>query len=320
MLAGLTAGPAFAAFAGLAVALSILSAGQAVGQTVPASAATPLTVCMAEDNPPLSHNIQNEPQGLDVRVARAIAAELKRPLQVILFESKYEAESSLGHELNALLSSGVCEIASGFPLLASDLGPPSRPTARVPDHPGAKRRPQRGWVPLGTLAASPAYHVAAMALVVRETSREGATLADPGDARIGVVAGTMAGTAVTLFRNGKLRPQLVSLSQNDNALQQLEDGRIDATLVSLDQFDAWRLARPSSALRRAAYVHPLRINIGFVARSEALQVLAAAHQVITGALANGDLERWATASGSTWLKPLLPQLSGPIGLMELRRE
>lgn len=313
----MTAGPAFA---GLAVALSILWAGQAAGQTGAAAVATPLTVCMAEDNPPLSHKIQNEPQGLDVRVAQAIAAELKRPLQVILFESKYEAESSLGHELNALLSSGVCEIASGFPLLASDLGPPSRPTARVPDHPGAKHRPQRAWVPLGALAASPAYHVAAMGLVVREASREGATLADPGDARIGVVAGTMAGTAVTLFRNGKLRPQLVSLSQNDSALEQLEDGRIDATLVSLDQFDAWRLAHPSSALRPAAYVHPLRINIGFVARAEATQVLAAAHQVITGALANGDLERWATASGSTWLAPTQPQLSGPIGLAELRRE
>jgi ABC-type amino acid transport substrate-binding protein len=190
----------------------------------------------------------------------------------------------------------------------------------VPDHPGAKRRSQRDWVPLGTLAASPAYHVAALGLVVRDATREGVTLADPGDARIGVVAGTMAGTAVTLFRNGKLRPQLVSLSQNENALRLLEDGRIDATLVSLDQFDAWRLAHPSSALRRAAYVHPLRINIGFVARAETTQVLAAAHKVITDALANGDLERWATTSGSTWLKPAQPQLSGPIGIAELRRE
>lgn len=303
------------AFAALVVIATILFAGPATAQS-PQS----LTVCMAEDNPPLSYRSQGETRGLDLRVAQAIAAELKRPLQVVLFESKYEEESRLTHEVNALLSSGVCEIASGFPLFASDLGPPSRPTARVPDYPGAKRRPQRPWVPLGTLAPSPAYHVVAMGLVVHDAAREATTLANPGDARIGVMAGTMAGTAVTLYRNGKLRPQLVSLNQNEDALAQLAAARFDATLVSLDRYDAWRLANPSSGLRRAAYVHPLRINIGFVARADATQVLAAANQVITRAMADGELQRWATAAGSSWIAPVEPQLSGPVGLAELMRE
>jgi ABC-type amino acid transport substrate-binding protein len=283
-----------------------------------------LKACMAQDNPPLSYAVQvggqEQPRGLDVRVAQAIAAQLKRPLQVVLFESKYEENSQLTHEVNAMLMSGVCDIASGFPLFAADLGAPSRPTARVPDHPGAKRRAQRDWVPLGALAASPGYHVAAMGLVVREAAREKATLAEPGDARIGVIAGTMAGTAVTLFRNGKLRPLMLSLSQNEDALALLEAGRFDATLVSLDRFDAWRLAHPASVLRRAAYVHPLRINIGFVARADAPELLAAANQVITRALADGDLQRWAQAEGSSWIAPAEPQQSGPVGIAELRRE
>ena len=54
----------------------------------------------------------------------------------------------------------------------------------------------------------------AMGLVVRDPAREGATLADPGDARIGAVTGTLAGTAVSMYRNGRLRKQVVSLSQN----------------------------------------------------------------------------------------------------------
>lgn len=284
------------------------------------AAAQALTVCMAEDNPPLSYRAQSQDRGLDVRVAQAVAEELGRPLKVVFFESKYEHESTLSHEVNALLSSGVCDMASGFALIASDLGPPSRPTARVPDYPGAKRPPQRPWVPLGTLVPSRPYHAMAMGLVVRDAARADATLANPGDARIGAVSGTLAGTVVSMYRNGKLRPQVVSLAQNQDALEQLEAGRIDATLVPLDRFDAWRLAHPSSALRRAAYTHPLRINMGFVARSDAPQALAAADKVIERALASGDLKRWSEQSGSTWIEPVEPRVSIAIGLADLLRE
>ena len=99
-----------------------------------AKAAEPLTVCMAENNPPLSYERLPDDAstltGLDVRVAEAIADKLGRPLRLVPFESKREGDSTLSHEVNALLSSGVCEMASGFALFASDLGAPSRPTAR----------------------------------------------------------------------------------------------------------------------------------------------------------------------------------------------
>ena len=280
-------------------------------------AAPPLTVCMAENNPPLSYRVEGELRGLDLLVAQAIASELGRTLQVVPFESKYEADSTLSHEVNALLSSGVCELASGFPLLANDLGSPSRPTARVPDYPGAKRPPLRPWVPLGTLVPGLAYHVVALGLLVREPARESASLADPGDARIGVTAGTLAGTAVTLYHNGRLRAQLVSLSQNQDALAQLDLGHVDATLASLDRYDAWRLTHPGSGVRRASYVHPLRINIGMVARTEATQVLAATNRVIERALADGQLERWSAVTGTTWIAPVEPQVGHAIGLPDL---
>jgi ABC-type amino acid transport substrate-binding protein len=296
-------------FRGLAALLMACAAG--------AAAAAPLAVCMAENNPPLSYLEGSEIRGLDARIAQAIAAELERPLKLIPFESKYEMESTLSHEVNALLSSGVCELASGFPLLAGDLGPASRPSSRVPDYPGAPRRPQRPWVPLGELAPSRAYHAVALGLLVREAARESATLADPGDARIGVTAGTMAGTAVTLYRNGKLRPQLVGLSKTQDALEELAAGRIDATLASLDRFDAWRLSHADSPVRRAAYLHPLRINIGFVARVESAAVLAAASRVIERALADGDLQRWSAAAGTSWVAPAEPQIGRAIGLPDL---
>ncbi len=291
-----------------------------LGAAGTARAAEPLSVCMAENNPPLSYTVGSELRGLDVRVAQAIADELGRPLKLVPFESKFEGESTLSHEVNALLSSGVCELASGFPLLASELGPPTRPTSRVPDHPGAKRRPLRPWVPLGTLAPSRAYHAVALGLLVREAARESATLAQPGDARIGVVAGTMAGTAVSLYRNARLRPQIVGLSRNEDALEALEAGRIDATLAPLDRYDAWRLAHPASTLRRTAYVHPLRINIGLVARDDAPGVRAAADRVIERAHGSGELERWSAATGTTWIAPVDPLVGRAIGLPDLLAE
>ena len=285
-----------------------------------------LTVCMAEDNAPLSYIVKGESRGLDVRLAQAVADELGKPLKVVPFESKYDQDSTLSQEVNAMLSSGVCDIASGFSMLATDLGPPTRATARVPDYPGAKRPPQRAWVPLRTLVASRAYHAMAMGLVVRDPARENATLTEPGDARIGAVTGTLAGTVVSMYRNGKLRQQVVSLSQNQNVLEQLEAGRFDATLVALDRLDAWRIGHPGTALRRAAYVHPFRINIGFVAAvdaanaDDATEVLAATNRVLDRALANGDLQRWSAEAGVTWIEPATPQVGTAFGWAAFMQE
>ena len=301
----------------VAAACLVVLAGAASAET---EHARPLTVCMAENNPPLSAALRGSVRGVDASVAEAVAAELQRPLAIVPFESKLEGDSTLSHEVNAMLSSGVCELASGFPLLRSDLGAPSRPTARVPDHPGAPPPPRRPWVQLGALAASRAYHAMAMALVVHDASRAGATLADPGDARIGAISGTLAGTIVSVYRNGKLRGQMVSLSQQQDALAELDAGRIDAALVSVDQLDAWRLAHPATSIVRTGYLHPLRINIGFVARAERADLLAAIDRVLERALASGDLARWHAANGSSWIAPADPQVSASVGIFDLLRD
>jgi len=284
------------------------------------AAAEPLSVCIAENNPPLSYEANGTLRGLDVRVAQAIADAMQRPLKVVPFESKYEADSTLSQEVNALLSSQVCELASGFALMTTDLGAPARPTARVPDHPGAPPPPKIAIIALGTLVPTKAYHTMAMTLVVRDVDGAEATLADLGDARIGVVGGTMSGTAVALYRNGKWRSQLVSLRQDQDALAELDAGRIDATLTPLDRLDAWRLAHPGTPLRRTAYLHPLRINIGFVGLAGNAASIAAADGVIAQARASGELARWTAEAGATWVAPAEPEVAGPIGLPDLMRD
>lgn len=286
----------------------------------PAADSSPLKVCMAAGNAPLSYRAAGEARGLEVAVARAIASELGRPPKVVFFESQYERETSLAQEVNALLSSGVCELASGYALFAPDLGAPSRPSARTPDHDGAKPRRERPFVPLGRLAATRAYYAMAMGVVTREPGMRVDSLADLQGLRIGAITGTVAGSALLLYRNGALQQGLVTLSQLDDLLAALESGRFDATLTPLSKYDAYRLAHPGTRLARAAYVHPLRINLGFVGLESEPAVLAAGSRAIERAFAAGELARWAEEAGVTWVRPEAPDVQAPFSIGSLRAE
>ena len=285
-----------------------------------AADSSPLKVCMAAGNAPLSYRAAGEARGLEVAVARAIAAELGRPLSVVFFDSQYEREVSLAQEVNAMLSSGVCELAAGYALFAADLGAPSRPNARTPDHDGAKPRRERPFVTLSRLAATRAYYTMAMGVITREPGMRVDSLADLQGQRVGAITGTLAGSALLLYRNGVLQKGLVTLSQLDDLLAALEAGRFDATLTPLSKYDAYRLAHPGTRLARAAYVHPLRINLGFVGLESEPAVLAAGSRAIERAIASGDLARWAQAAGVTWIAPEAPDIQPPFGFGSLRTE
>ena len=309
----LMASSASAAWRGVA---ALLLAGLAAS----AASAAPLTVCMAADNPPLSHQVGGQPRGLDMRIASAAAAALGRELVVLPFESTYEKDSALTHEVNALLSSGLCEAVSGFPLLASNLGPATRATWRTPDTPGAKRKRDRPLVTLGTLSPSRAYLGAALGVVVPGGAAPLQWLGDLGVRRMGVVSGTMAGSVAMTWRNGQLRPQLVSLTQREDVLAELAQStgrRFDAVFLPLTLFDGWQLQHPGSTLVAAAYRRPLGINLGFVTLEGNTAVRAALDGVITQALADGSLARWAAAEGASWTPPSQPEVSRGPSLAEL---
>ena len=280
----------------------------------------PLTVCTAEGNAPLSHRQKGEPRGLDIEVAKAIAAELGRGIRWLFYDSEYDRDRTLAQEVNALLSSGACDLASGYALFASDLGAPGRASARTPDYDGAKPRRQRPFITLQNLAATRPYYAVAMGVITRDPALKVETLADLQNVKVGAVSGTMAGSALMLYRNGALQASMVTLSQRENALEALEAGRIEATLVTLGSYDAYRLRNPQTRLARANYVHPFRVNLGFVGLERETELLAAANQVIERALAGGQLERWAQAAGATWIAPRPPEVISGFGVQDLRAE
>ena len=292
------------------LAAAVLLAGLAA-----AAQAAPLTVCMAADNAPLSYEVQGQPRGLDLRIAQAAAAALGRPLVVVPFESEYEKESTLAHEVNALLSSGVCDAVSGYPLLASDLGPPSRASSRTPGYPGAKRKRDRPYIPLGPLAASRAYQAVSLGLVQRADAAPLTRLADLGERKLGAVSGTLASAVAMTWRSGQLRARLVSLTQREDALDELAKptgARFDAAFMPLALFDGWKLQHPGSTLVAAGYRRPIGVNLGFATLEGATEVRAGLDRAITAALADGSLARWAAEEGVSWLAPVAPEVSrGP---------
>jgi ABC-type amino acid transport substrate-binding protein len=276
-----------------------------------------LKICVADGNAPLSHRVNGEPRGLDVALSRAIAGAMGRPLQLVFFESEYDRDRTLAQEVNAMLSSGVCELASGFALFASDLGAPARASARTPDYEGAKPRRLRPFVALRALAATRAYYAMAMGVVTRDPALAVDSLAALQNLKVGAITGTLAGSALMLYRNGVLQGAIVTLSQRENVLQALEAGRFDATLTPLGAYDAYRLAHPGTRIFRAQFVHPLRINLGFVGL-EGEPALAAGSRLIERALASGELARWAEAEGASWIAPQPPDIQPPFGLGSLR--
>jgi len=286
-----------------------------------ASPPPPLTVCVAADNAPLSHLVTGQPRGLDLRIAQAAAAQLGRTLKVVPFETQYEKESQLTFEVNALLSAGVCDAASGFPLLTGDLGAPSRPTARTPDYPGAKRKRERPFIALGTLVASRAYYGAALGIALREGAPPVATLADLGERRLGAVSGTLASAVAMTWHSGALRSRTVSLTQHEDALALLAQPAppFDAAIVPLAMLDGFRIAHPDARLAAAGWRRPIGANLGFVTLDGAREVRDALDQVIGAALADGRLARWAADEGLTWVAPLAPDVGPGPTLADLAR-
>lgn len=286
-----------------------------------AAQAEPFTVCMAGDNPPLSKVDKGQPpRGLDVRLARAVAAELGRDLVVLPFESEYEKESTLAHEVGALLAAGLCDAASGFPLIAGDFGAPTRPNARPPDYPGARRKRERAYVTLQPLAASRGYQSVVLGAVLREglpPVRRLDDLRNQPTLKIGAVSGTMASALAMNWKFGALRPQVQSLTQREDAMDALAAGRVDVALLPLALYDGWRQAHPAARFTVAEWRKPIGINLGFATLKTAEPVRAAIDAVIGRSLADGTLARWATEEGVSWSAPTAPDVSAGMGFAAL---
>lgn len=301
------------------VALALLTAGVFACSGVAAQEHT-LRVCLDENAPPYSVARGDSGSGFDVALAGALARRLGRPLAIQWFETKFDEESSPKLELNALLSDRRCDLVAGYPLSVDTLAKPAVKTARLPDFRGAAATDRRRRVDLGVLVPSRPYQRAPLTLVVapQVAQRRVTSLADVADLRIGVVGGTFADAIVMLYNKGKLVDRVTHYPPGRDALLSgLEAGEIDAALIALHRFDAYRLEHPDTRLRGTGFDYPLALNLGYVSLSENAALIDRVNTVLDSMLASGELPAIAKAAGVTYIAPAEPFVSPGITFKQI---
>jgi hypothetical protein len=244
----------------------------------------------------------------------------------------------------------VCEAVSGFPLVTGEFGAPTRPSARTPDYPGAKRRRERPYIPLQPMAPSRGYIGSALGVVVPAGAPPLTSMNDLGDRKIGVVAGTLGSAVAMGWKFGTLRNRVVNLNQMEHPLDELAGlptgkpgaaasapgggagvaggaaaaaapaPRFQVVLEPLALFDGWRVQHPGGALVAGGWRRSLGVNLGFVTLASDGTVRPALDAVIGRARDDGSLARWAAEEGVTWVPPEVPDVGRGPSLLQLVAE
>jgi len=278
----------------------------------------PLKVCLDENLPPLSAHQRGKPDsGFDVALAQAIADRLGRPLLIQWFESKLDEDSSPALEANALLSDGRCSLVGSYALTRDSLVVPGVKTAKLPGFEGATRADRTRRVALGQLMPTQPYIYSPLTVVLgpkaTETIRDGriAGVGDLAGLRIGIESGTLADAILMTFGQGRLIDDITHLVPGrQDLLGSLEHGDVDATLLDLRRFDAYRASHPDTRLAASGYYYPIGANRGYVGLASDAGLLDAVNKALSGLQAEGTLSKFAQAAGLTYLPPREPAILG----------
>ena len=286
--------------------------------TTTRAANEPLKVCLDENLPPLSAHQRGKPDsGFDVALAQAVADRLGRPLLIQWFESKLDEDSSPALEANALLSDGRCALVGSFALTTASLVVPGVKTAKLPGFEGAVRADRTRRVPLGQLTPSQPYIYSPLTIVLgpkaTETLRDRriAGVGDLAGLRIGIESGTLADAILMTFGQGRLIDDITHLVPGrQDLLGSLERGDVDATLLDLRRFDAYRASHPDTRLAASGYYYPIGANRGYVGLASDAGLLEAVNKALSELQAEGALARLGQAAGLTYLPPHEPAILG----------
>jgi ABC-type amino acid transport substrate-binding protein len=294
----------------MALAMLVLPLASAWPQTsYEAPDGTPLAICMQQNDPPLSLRAGDRPSGFDLALSRIIAQRVGRDLRVQWFVSRDDPDASLAKDANALLSDGRCQLVAEFPLTEGTLERPRSPSARLPPFDGAKPDDRRRWVKIGELAATRPYRLDTLtvALSARDADRRVVkTLGDLYGIRIGVQIATLADAIAMQYDEGRLSQHVVHETGARELFGKLQDGELDAALVDLRAFDAWRLRHGTSGLVPSGYRHSIGFNMGFVGLASSKALIDQVDVVLADLQAHDAIAPLAKAAGLTFIPPRTP--------------
>ncbi len=264
-----------------------------------------LTICLQQNDPPLSLRAGPSPSGFDVALSHDIARHLGRNLHIQWFVSRDDPDTSLATDANALLSDGRCELLAEYPLTQGTLAPPRSPSAKLPPFDGAKPGDRRRWVEIGELAATRPYRLDTLTVVLspRSADQHVRTLADLNGLKIGVQLATLSDAIAMRYGNGRLQNEVVHVPETRDLFGKLQDNELDAALVDQRAFDAWRLRHASSNLRPSGYRHSLGFNMGFVGLASDKALIEKVDQALADLQAHDAIAPMAVSAGLTFVPP-----------------
>jgi ABC-type amino acid transport substrate-binding protein len=288
------------------------------------AAADALRVCLDEDLPPLSVHHRGKPaSGFDVALAQAVAQRLGRSLEIQWFESKLDEDSSPALETNALLSDGRCSLVGGYALTTDSLVVPGLKTTKLPDFEGATGLDHRRRVPLGVLMPTDPYIYSALTVVLgpKAAERHISGIGDLAGLRIGIESGTLADALLMTFDKGRLIDNITHLiPTRDDLLGELERGDLDATLLDLRRFDAYRSTHTDTKLTASGYFYPIGVNRGYVGLASSPALLAEVNKALSALQSDGTVAKLAEAAGVSFLPPREPIVLGDAMMKALQQK
>jgi ABC-type amino acid transport substrate-binding protein len=129
--------------------------------------------------------------------------------------------------------------------------------------------------------------------------------------RIGIESGTLADAILMTFGNGKLIDDITHLVPGrDDLLGALDRGDLDATLLDLRRYDAYRAAHPDTKLAPSGYYYPIGANRGYVGLASDPTLLVAVNQALSDLQGAGTIAELGRAAGLTFLPPREPAILG----------
>lgn len=283
-----------------------------------------LTACLPSNGGAMSGRRSTGGVGLDYEIAAAAAERLNLTLEVVWFEGELEEESNPVRETYAMLSYPLCDIVPGHLLYDGTFGPRDGQRSGLPRWQHMPTTLPKGFaVDLKPVNVSLPYARIEMGVVLHKDvePREIKDLSSLEGLIVGVQEDTLAG-ALTLTQAGRtVKDMAVHDNPGPGFLWRMEQGKFQAALVSVPEFDFHLRQNMISDLVLTDYRHPIGFNIGFAILTEQKDMLGAINAMIKERVADGSVAAMAAKTKLHYAPPQEPFIQRRITMrdMQLRR-
>jgi ABC-type amino acid transport substrate-binding protein len=123
---------------------------------------------------------------------------------------------------------------------------------------------------------------------------------------VAVRAGSMASLALGVWRGGALASSIRGFNLREDVLSAVESGQAEYAMVDVALWDRYRLQHPTTALVKGSFEHPVKMNIGLLAKQSDADALDTIGEAMAQALASSQTRQLSRQEHVTWILPVTP--------------